>query len=49
MAEDELRPLLQRIADALDRLSPAPVHDFDFERADAFVWHSAPEALEPVH
>jgi uncharacterized protein len=39
---------LVRIADALDRLSPpaAPVPEFD--AAQAFIWHVAPDRLEPV-
>ncbi|HUN49217.1 MAG TPA: ATP-binding protein [Stellaceae bacterium] len=43
-----LEPLLQRVADALERLAPArpPVNDFD--AADAFVWHAEREWLEPV-
>ena len=49
MAEDNLRPLLERIADALDRLSPAPQAVFDIAVADAFVWHTQPDGLEPVH
>ena len=49
MAEDDLRPLLERLADALDRLSPASARAFDIDCADAFVWHATPEALEPVH
>ncbi|NQV54854.1 MAG: DUF815 domain-containing protein, partial [Rhodospirillales bacterium] len=48
MNDQELRPLLERIADALDRLAPTPTAEFDLQSADAFVWHSAPEALEAV-
>src|SRR5260370_12966792 len=43
-----LEPLLQRIADALDRLAPAPARKHDFEAADAFVWHAERQSLEPV-
>jgi predicted AAA+ superfamily ATPase len=43
-----VEPLLQRIADALDRLAPAPVPKHDFEAADAFVWHAERQWLEPV-
>ena len=49
MADDDLRPLLERIADALDRLSPAIAPAFDIDCANAFVWHTEPDALEPVH
>jgi predicted AAA+ superfamily ATPase len=39
---------LNRIADALDRLSPAPGAAPDFASASAFVWHADPDRLEPV-
>jgi hypothetical protein len=44
----KLDPLLRRIADALDRLAPAPRPAHDFDAADAFVWHAEREWLEPV-
>ena len=36
-----------RIAAALERLAPAPLPAPDFS-AEAFVWHTAPDRLEPV-
>jgi hypothetical protein len=39
---------LARIAAALERLAPAPAPAPDFTAADAFVWHVAPDRLEPV-
>ncbi|MEL6685353.1 MAG: ATP-binding protein [Pseudomonadota bacterium] len=39
---------LQRIAAALERLSPAPGPAPDFAAAQAFVWHADPDRLEPV-
>ncbi len=39
---------LSRIADALDRMAPAPLAAPDFSVASAFVWHVAPDRLEPV-
>ena len=39
---------MDRIAAALERMSPAPLEAPDFEAADAFVWHVAPDRLEPV-
>ena len=39
---------LNRIALALERLAPAPVPAPDFNAADAFLWATAPERLEPV-
>ena len=43
-----LAPVLNRIAAALERLAPAPAPAITLEGADAFVWHSRPDALEPV-
>jgi len=40
--------LLIRIAEALERLSPAPAAAPDFTAAEAFVWHTGPDRLEPV-
>ena len=34
----EIRPLLERIASALERATPPPPHPEDFSKADAFVW-----------
>ena len=44
MTEDSLT----RIAEALERMSPAPVSAPDFDSAEAFVWHVEPDRLEPV-
>ena len=41
-------PALTRIADALDRLSPPPAPAPSFTEAEAYVWHTAPDRLEPV-
>jgi predicted AAA+ superfamily ATPase len=40
--------LLQRIADALERLTPPPPAALDLSLADAFVWHPMPAHLAPV-
>ncbi|GAB4298914.1 MAG: ATP-binding protein [Roseovarius sp.] len=40
---------LERIAAALERLSPPPAGIPDFAAADAFVWHVDPDRLEAVH
>ncbi len=48
MSENELQPLLQRIADALERLAPAPSPVNDFSAAEAFVWRAELTWLEPV-
>jgi predicted AAA+ superfamily ATPase len=42
------RAALERIAAALERISPPPVPAPDFSAADAFVWHTGPDRLEPV-
>lgn len=39
---------LNRIAQALERMAPAPLKAPDFAAASGFVWHVAPERLEPV-
>lgn len=39
---------MERIAAALERMSPAPLDAPDFTDADAFVWHVAPDRLQPV-
>ena len=46
--DNELLPVLNRIADALDRLSPPRVEELDLDAADAFVWHADDGALEPI-
>lgn len=45
---DPYRPLLERIADALERLSPPPLRKADFGAADAFIWHAENCSFEPV-
>ncbi len=40
--------VMTRIADALERMSPAPLAAPDFGLAEAFVWHTGPDRLEPV-
>ncbi len=42
-----MRAVLTRIAEALERMAPAPVAHPDFG-AEAFVWHTAPDRLEAV-
>jgi len=41
-------PVLERIADALERLAPAPKPAQDLSVADAYVWHAEGEHLAPV-
>ena len=40
--------LMLRIAEALERLAPPPPPLPDVGEAEAFVWHTAPDRLEPV-
>ena len=47
-SDADLGPLLYRIADALERLAPAPAAVNDLGAADAFIWHADREWLEPV-
>ncbi|MDQ0468777.1 ATP-binding protein [Labrys wisconsinensis] len=44
----ELAPLLQRIADALERMAPPPRPKPDFDAAEAFVWQAQEHRLAPV-
>ena len=39
---------LTRIAEALERIAPAALEVPDFAAADAFVWHVAPDRIDPV-
>lgn len=48
MSEFDIKPALERIADALERLVPPINADIDLDAADAFVWHSEGAVLQPV-
>ena len=48
MSDSELTPLLKRVAEALERLSPAGPDDAALELADGFVWHADGARLEAV-
>ena len=41
--------LLRRLAEALERLAPAPPDGQDLNSAEAYVWHADPAHLTPVH
>ena len=45
---NELAPLLRRVADALERISPPPPARVDYAAADAFIWHADGDFLEPI-
>ena len=42
------RAALERIAEALERMAPAPQAVPEFDAAEAFVWQVAPDRLDPV-
>lgn len=48
LAPDQTLATLLRIADALERIAPAPRKAADLTVADAFVWHAAGPELAPV-
>ncbi len=48
MTDPDLTPLLQRVADALERLSPPPGEVVDLGAAEAFIWRAESGRLEPV-
>ena len=48
MTDPSLVPILQRIAEALERLAPVPTADPDLASANAFVWRAERSALEAV-
>lgn len=48
MSETGSDPLWRRIAEALERLAPAPPAAPDLAAADAFVWHAEGDSLVPV-
>ncbi len=45
---DDLAPLLGRIAEALERLAPAPLPETEDAEADGFIWEPATGRLAPV-
>ena len=45
----DLLPLLNRVADALERLAPPSAPPNELEASDAFVWHADRGWLQPVH
>ena len=44
----ELLPILERIANALERLAPAPLAPIQPDAAEAFIWNAGSSQLEPV-
>ncbi|MDE0203190.1 MAG: ATP-binding protein, partial [Rhodospirillaceae bacterium] len=48
MSDSELAPLVKRVAEALERLSPAGAEDAGLDAAEGFVWHADGARLEAV-
>ncbi|MBF0247568.1 MAG: ATP-binding protein [Alphaproteobacteria bacterium] len=48
MIDHALHPVLERIADALERLAPESGASPDFDAAEAFVWQARSQTLAPV-
>ncbi len=48
MVDNEIEPLLRRVADALERLAPAADAAPTFGAEDAFVWHADQGHAQPV-
>ena len=48
MGKKDLEPLLNRIADALERLAPESAWVNDINAADAFIWQAESGRLAPV-
>ena len=46
--DDRAAALLTRLAEALERLAPAPPQPVDLNAAEAFVWYPSPPHLAPV-
>ena len=50
VSSSDLKPLLERIAQALEAIRPTPLaSDEDLSVADAYVWQADRDYLEPVH
>jgi uncharacterized protein len=48
MAKDSEKALLKRVAEALERLAPAPPAFADLAKHEAFIWRSSPPGLDAV-
>jgi uncharacterized protein len=48
MNDPDLRRLLERLVEAIERLAPPPPVDASLLAADAFVWHADAGRLEPI-
>ena len=48
MSDEGLEPLLRRVAEALERVSPRPPDALALDDAEAYIWHAENNRLEPV-
>jgi predicted AAA+ superfamily ATPase len=48
MGDFDLRPILTRLAEVLERLAPAPPQKVDLSAEEAFVWRAESRTLTPV-
>ena len=48
MPDESLEPLLRRVAEALERMSPRPPEKLALNDAEAYIWHAESNRLEPV-
>ena len=48
MPDESLEPLLRRVAEALERLSPRPPKALTLNDVEAYIWHAESHRLEPV-
>ena len=48
MQDESLEPLLRRVAEALERMSPRPPEALTLNDAEAYIWHAESHRLEPV-
>ena len=48
MEDQGLEPLLQRIAEALERVSPRSPSALELDEAEAYIWYAEGNRLEPV-
>ena len=49
MPDKSIAPVLERIADALERLAPPNKKEHSLSGSDAYIWHANPERLEAIN